>query len=342
MKKIIYAVGIHSDGGLNILRKFIENCDNKTIFYLDERVQVEKYKANFVYVKKNPYFRFLNLFFLKRNLNNGDHIIFLNGLPPIFKLNCEVSVIFQNANIFRFFYKIEFIKWLFSKDSLRNLVFNLGKKKVNNWYVFSPVAEKVLKKKIDRYLNLKVIDIYSDYKNQIYNKNQELKYDFIYPASGLDHKNHKLLFEVLISLSKKKIFPSVLLTLENQYFKKLQINKIKKLFNLRIENYFEVDQRRFLDIYKKCKSLLYLSKNETIGLPLLEANKYGLITVAPNLDYSTQFIKPDYIFDINSKSELENIIKNIINESYIKKKNTNNFLNLNNTISFEEFIKKII
>ena len=142
---------------------------------------------------------------------------------------------------------------------------------------------------------------------------------FYLPASGLNHKNHKLLFEVLISLSKEKIFPSVLLTLESQYFKKLKINKIKELFNLKIENYFEEDQRRFLNIYKKCKSLLYLSKNETIGLPLLEATKYGLITVAPTLDYSTQFIKPDFIFDINSKLELKNIIKNIINESYIKK-----------------------
>ena len=343
MKKIIYAVGIHNEGGLNILEKFIEKCDDKVFFCLDERVKLKKNKGNFTFIKKNVFSRFLHLISLKKILNSGDHVLFLNGLPPIFKLNCEVSVIFQNANIFRLFYKIEFNKWLFSKDSLRNIIFNLGKKKVNNWYVFSPVAEKVLKNKIDRYLNLKVIDIYSDYyKDQIYYKNQEFKYDFIYPASGLNHKNHKLLFDVLISLSKEKIFPNVLLTLENKYFKKLQINKIKKLYNLRIENYFEKDQRRFLNIYKKCKSLLYLSRNETIGLPLLEANKYGLIIVAPNLDYSTQFIKPDYIFDINSTLELKNIIKNIMNETYIKKKNANNFLNYDNAISFEDFINKII
>lgn len=342
MKKIIYAVGVHNDGGLNILKKFIEKCDDKIFFYLDERVKLKKNKSNFIFIKKNPLSRFLHLISLKKNLNSGDHVLFLNGLPPILNLNCEVSVVFQNANIFRFFYKIEFIKWFFSKDFIRNLIFNLGKKKVNNWYVFSPVAESILKKKIDKYLNLKIIDIYADYKYQIYNDNNKLQYDFIYPASGLHHKNHKLLFDVLISLSKEKIFPRVLITLENEYFEKLKIKKIKKLYNLRIDNYFEKDQKKFLNIYKKCKSLLYLSKNETIGLPLLEANKYGLITIAPNLDYSKQFIKPDYIFDINSKSELENIVKKITNNSFIKKKNVNNFIYYSNSINFEDFVKKIL
>ena len=30
--------------GLNILNKFIDNCDDRTIFYLDERVEIEKNK----------------------------------------------------------------------------------------------------------------------------------------------------------------------------------------------------------------------------------------------------------------------------------------------------------
>lgn len=275
-------------------------------------------------------------------MNTDDHILFLNGLPPILKLNSEVSVAFQNANIFRSFYSIRFFKWLFSKDSLRNIIFKLGRENVNNWFVFSPVAANILNKKIGKHSNLKIIDIYSDYKNEIYRSYQEFEYDFIYPASGLSHKNHKLLFEILISLSKEKIFPRVLFTLEDKYIKKFQLEKIKKIYNLRVENYLEKDQEKFFEIYKKCKSLLYLSTNETIGLPLLEANKCGLITVAPNLDYSTQFIKPDYIFDMNSKSELQNIIRNILSGQLKKKEKVDSFLNMTGSISFENFFKKII
>ena len=44
MKKIIYAVGIHSEGGLNILNKFINKSTNDVIFYLDKRLKIPKKK----------------------------------------------------------------------------------------------------------------------------------------------------------------------------------------------------------------------------------------------------------------------------------------------------------
>lgn len=66
MKKIIYAVGIHSEGGLNILKKFIEKCDEKIIFFLDERVNIEK-KNNFIFVSNHIFKRFFHLLSLKKN-----------------------------------------------------------------------------------------------------------------------------------------------------------------------------------------------------------------------------------------------------------------------------------
>ena len=49
---------------------------------------------------------------------------------------------FQNANIFREFYKIHYLKWFFSKDFLRFIDFKIGLKNVDNWYVFSPISKK--------------------------------------------------------------------------------------------------------------------------------------------------------------------------------------------------------
>ncbi len=341
MTKIIYAVGIHSEGGLNILSKFLNKCDKNVIFYLDKRLKVEK-KKNFNFINKSSFSRFFHLLKLKYTLNRDDHIFFLNGLPPIFNFKCEVSVAFQNANIFRSFYKINLSKWLFSKDSIRNLIFFFGKKNVDNWFVFSPVALEILKNKINSYINIKIIDVISDFKNKDNLEVSNFEYDFIYPASGLEHKNHKLLFDTLISLSKNNIFPKVLITLEDKFLEKLQFKKIKKQYNLKIDNYFEKNQVKFLNIYKKCKCLLYLSKNETIGLPILEANKYGLFIITPNLDYSSQFIKPDYVFDINSKYELESIIKKFLDQKNIIKKNTNNYKVTNNSLNFDLFLNKIL
>ena len=49
------------------------------------------------------------------------------------------------------------------------------------------------------------------------------KYDFIYPASGENHKNHRRLFEALIILSKKKIFPKLVVTLNKYELNKFNV-----------------------------------------------------------------------------------------------------------------------
>ena len=260
----------------------------------------------------------------------------------MFKFNCNISVVFQNANLFREFYKISYLKWFFSKDSLRFLFFNLGKKNVNSWYVFSPTARKMLNIYIKKYVNIKVINIYNDYQNIEHLNLNKVEYDFIYPASFMEHKNHKMLINILILLSKKKIFPKVLFTLDPIDIKKINIQKLKSKYGLKLYNYYEPDQKKFLEIYKKCRSLLYISLNETIGLPIIEANKYGLIIITPELEYSKQFINPDITFNINSENELSLIIENCLRNNFnIKKKNTEINI-LKNSISINDFICKVI
>lgn len=341
MKKIIYAVGIHSDGGLNILEKFLNNCDDNVIFYLDNRIKIEK-KENYVFVDGSPFNRLIHLMKLKNQTNINDHIFFLNGLPPVIKFVSEVSVAFQNANIFRSFYDIGIFNWIFSKDILRNLIFSFGKKNVDNWFVFSPISLKILNNELSKYSNVKIINVLSDFSIKVENNTFDYQYDFIYPASGLKHKNHNLLFETLIQLSKESIYPKVLLTLEQKYLDEINFDKYKKKYGLKIYNYFEKNQKVFINVYKKCKCLLYLSKNETIGLPILEANKYGLFTIAPDLDYSSQFVKPDYKFDINSKSELKNVVKDFLLLNPKKKKVKNDTIKIKNSLELETFLNKIL
>lgn len=341
MKKIIYAVGIHSEGGLNILNKFMNKSNSDVIFYLDKRLKIQK-KKNYHFINSHMLFRLFHLVSLKFKLNRKDHILFLNGLPPIIKFNCEVSVAFQNANIFRSFYKIKFVDWIFSKDFLRNITFLLGKKNVDNWFVFSPVSQKILNKELNKYTNIKIINVLSEFSNFIKSNSLDHQYDFIYPASGLKHKNHSLLFEILVQLSKEGVYPKVLITLEQKYLEQINFYNFKKKYGLKIDNYFEKNQNIFLNIYKECKCLLYLSKNETIGLPILEANKYGLFTIAPDLDYSSQFIEPDFKFDINSKNQLKNIIKNFLIKTPLKKRKKNYPIKINNSLEFETFLNNIL
>lgn len=341
MKKYIFCVGLHKEGGLNILTNFLKLDNDRYIYFVDERLESNIPKKNIIIVKKNILSRIINLINLKFKLEKNDHIVFLNGLPPIFEFKCEVSVIFQNANLFRKFYKISFFKWLFSRDFLRFLIFSCGRKNVNNWYVFSPISKKILQHNLKNYENIKVLNIYDEYNELEITNINEVEYDFIYPASFMKHKNHQMLFNILIKLSKKKIFPRVIFTFDPSSIKKVNFDILKEKYQLKIFNYYEKDHDMFLKIYKKCNSLIYMSLNETIGLPIIEANKYNLFIIAPKLEYSHQFIQPDAQFDINSESELTSIIEKCLktNFNYKKKK----ILKIpSSSISFADFVNKIV
>jgi hypothetical protein len=155
----------------------------------------------------------------------------------------------------------------------------------------------------------------------------------------MNHKNHKLLIDVLIELSKKNIYPKVLLTLSDKEKEKLDFNKLKNKYKINLFNFYDRDQQRFQNIYKQCKALVYISSNETIALPIIEASMYNLFIIAPKLPYSEQFIKPDLSFDINEKNDLlkciEICLKNNFKLNNHKKENfkfksnitLNNFFN---------------
>ena len=181
------------------------------------------------------------------------------------------------------FIKFLYLNGYFQEIFLRYLIFLIGKKNVNNWYVLSPVSKKILVKNLKKFVNIKTLNIYNDYKSLNEQKVHQIEYDFIYPASYMEHKNHSMLINILVSLSEKNIFPKVIFTLDPISLNKINFYDLKNKYNLKIFNFYEQNHDEFLKIYRKCKSLLYMSRNETIGLPIIEAHRYGLYIIAPKL-----------------------------------------------------------
>lgn len=329
----LFAVGLHSFGGLSILKALLNKKYNN--IYLDNRIK--KHKINTIsnkitFIKSYSYKRILT----EKKLSKKNGIsIYGNGLPPIFRSKSYIYCIFQNANIFREFYQIKFHQWLFSLDSLRYLYFKLFKKNVDCWIVLSPLASQIIKSKVSSYIP---VQIYNVFDQEIPTQNIAVKdklYDFIYPASGLSHKNHKLILESLIELAKKKIFPKVLLTLNDKEKKKFGIEKIKMKFSLNIDCKYYPDKKEFNEIYKRSKILLYVSKNETLALPILEAYQHGLIIIAPKAMYSNQFLMPDLTFEQSSVHSLTETMLKALNQKDVTPKK---FSKIDN---FSNFLKKL-
>lgn len=113
---------------------------------------------------------------------------------------------------------------------------------------------------------------------------------FIYPATAWSFKNHRLLIDALTCLRKrdaglvKKI--RLHLTVREQEAPALaaavRANGLEEIVLLEGGVPFEL----LLQKYAACKGMLFPSKMETIGLPLLEAASLGLPILAADLDYA--------------------------------------------------------
>jgi glycosyltransferase involved in cell wall biosynthesis len=314
MKNLYYASGLNKGGGLAVLNIFFNKLDKDNFFIIDERIKIKKKVKNIHIVKNNLLSKILSEIKIKKLINNNASIIFLNGLPPFIQYKNQVFVYFQNANIlpakFKDFLSIDFI---FSKNFLRFIKFILFKNNCDKWYVFSKFSQKILSRYIPKNkIFIKKINL------NIKKKKLIKKYDLIYPASGESHKNHRRLFNALIILSKKGIFPKLVITLNKIELRKFNIGYIKKKYSLKIYNKHSDNRIKFLNLYNQCRALIYPSLSETLGLPLLEAKKFNIDIISSNKEFAKEYSNPKLIFNPNSSISIANKI-----EQYILKKTLN-------------------
>ena len=174
----LFAIGLHSFGGLSILRNLLNRNYNQ--IFLDRRLKKKNLNLDLNKVQYLSSYSLKRLLIEKKIANYEGIVVYGNGLPPVFRSKSYVYCIFQNANIFRDFYDIKLFRWLFSLDSIRFIFFQLFKKNVDCWIVFSPLSEEIIKSKVPSYIPVKTYNIFNEMKPQRSMTENKI-YDFIYP-----------------------------------------------------------------------------------------------------------------------------------------------------------------
>jgi len=125
---------------------------------------------------------------------------------------------------------------------------------------------------------------------------EENIYKYIYPATPLNYKNHEVLISALIKIKnenpdiiKKIVLYFTVNKLSKQLMKKIKMNNIEMC----IRFIGQVPYTTLLSYYKSVDALLFPSKIESFGLPLLEASCFGLPIIACNLPYAREVLE-DY------------------------------------------------
>lgn len=166
----------------------------------------------------------------------------------------------------------------------------------------------------------------------------------IYPATPLSYKNHKVIIQAVELI--KKDSPDILKNTEI-VFTISDDNEIKNWINkTNVEQYIKcigsIPYKDLLNLYKNSDVLLFPSKIESYGLPLVEAMIFGLYIVASNLPYANEvlenygnvcYVNPNSIEDwqkaIIDAIKLHRQKYDAVNVNYISAPNTwNDFMGI--------------
>lgn len=322
---LIDAVFINSGGGVSLLSYLIKHLENrKNITYLlDNRIK----KKNSFIPKRNKVFyikgSILNrhYFYLKKH-KSFDKVFCFANIPPSIRLDCEVftyfhQVLFLNPGLDNG--KIDFVIKI-----IKSAIIKILRKNTDYWIVQTEYMQQLIAKNYD--IKIEKIKIFPFYNIPIINKENighRIKNQFVYV--GLAHgkyKNHKLLIEAFALSYKNNQTGELHLTIDDSNQELIKQIMYYQESNIPIINHGLLDKIEVNKLYSRSEYLIFPSLQESFGLPIIEAIKYGCKVLASKRPYVSEVCNPSLSFDPLDIDDIANCITiaktNELKESVLK------------------------
>jgi glycosyltransferase involved in cell wall biosynthesis len=320
----IYAPNIFSGGGYTLLKKIIVSVDDlikNLTFHVDERCpdsdKLLLKKQYHHFFKAGFLSHFLYEYKLSKTLTCEDKLLSFSNRPLLFKPKCINIIFVQNFYIFlsdihirmkwTAYLKYFFLRFLIKKVSKnRNVLFV-----VQNFVM----RDNLIKLGIEESL-IRLLPFYEEITPEVVTSKLFVSKKFVYPAAGVDHKNHIALIQAWILVKGVSSDHELHITLDDFFWNKLK-KKLKLtdelINNFKIINHGVVSQDQMAHLYSNADCLIYPSLFESFGLPLLEASQLNIDIIAAELDYIRDLpVKVSQTFDPNSYISVARAIQRYI------------------------------
>lgn len=298
---IFYAPNVHVGGGFELLKSLLTSINGKDIiFFLDSRISDKIDTSGFSYVffvKPNVQSRLHAELKLKEISRYDTKIFCFHGLPPILAKSENITVFLQNRLYINSFsgqgYGIKISIRLF----FERLVFKKFFFKVREFIVQSRSMQRDLECWLGKDSHQVTVFPFIASECKVGAYRYDKKYDFIYVADDGKHKNHVALINAWEQLAINGHAVTLALTLPINS-KLLSIIDIfnKKYGNL-IINLGILSKDAVSQAYNESRALIYPSLVESFGMPLIEAQYFGIPILAGELDYVRDVAHPDETFN---------------------------------------------
>lgn len=325
---IFFAPNVHTGGGLVLLKSLLGSWDaNEPLrAFLDERARPVLSVPPVVqvhWVAPRIVERMAAQRRLRTESNEGTTIICFNGLPPLLSTRGSVVVFLQN----RLHLTTPDYRQYGPKVALRlafeRLVSHALRHRVNRYLVQTPSMAQALVRWYGQGKGgpPKVSVLPFTHAPQpgtsLERPERQHKWDFLYVADGLPHKNHRKLLDAWCHLAKEGLKPSLALTLSPAEQDLLGlVAELRSSLGLKVENLGHLSHENMLAAYGKARALIYPSLVESFGLPLIEARQLNLPIIAAELDYVRDVCEPEHTFDPNSEVSIARAVRRFLDVAH--------------------------
>lgn len=311
---IIYAPNIHQGGGKILLLPIIESLKSNpgVLFILDERLfsaQAWPDIRNLVKVTPTLRARICLEWRLRSWVNGSMKLLCMGNLPPLFADRGKQVLFVQNRYLIDTV-SIEHFSWSTRiRLGVERWWLRSRAHRVSRFVVQTETMAALLEKKLHK--NAAIFPFTGIFEMGDVQQRETYRYDYIYVASGEPHKNHRLLIEAWIELARKGYFPKLCLTLDQERFPEIcrWIQQQIEHYGLRVFIVGECTHSDVVALYQCSRALIYPSKFESFGLPLIEAAMLKLPILASDASYVTDVIQPTDQFDPDSPRSIAEAVQ---------------------------------
>jgi glycosyltransferase involved in cell wall biosynthesis len=311
---LIDALYINNGGGkilLDLLIKVVSQRGLAIMYLLDQRI-ADDYRS-----KNLPNVTFMEASLVRRHLyylekkNDITSVLAFGNIPPTVKLKCKVFTYFHNVLF------LESGRPASSSNSmqikLKSLFIQFISRNTYKWVVQTRFVKDRLAGawgiSPDDILILPIYDDKVDSKPKRVPVEYNEKIKFIYVSNGHFYKNHKLLIEAFSVYNKLYTGSSLVLTIGEEYPELKSIIKEATDIGINIIDKGIISLEELNAEYENADVCIYPSLFESFGLGLIEAALKGMPICASDLPFVYEVVKPNSIFDPNSK---ESIFKSLL------------------------------
>lgn len=318
MRYLLHAPNIHAGGGKQLLEAVLSAPEQAFSWaQLDSRLgPVSGLAPDTSVYRVNPSLlsRFQAEWRLRQACGPNDVVLCFHGLPPLFRLRGRAVVFVQNRILVETSLPKGHMGFVRLRLLAERLWFRGTVGHASHYVAQSASMAALLQPLVPDGVRVSV-SLVAPIGRPAHLNSVSLghTFDFVYPASGDAHKNHWTLIEAWRLLAKAGLRPSLALTLGTHDAELwARIEEAAREFDLAITNLGWLKPTDMAVLYQKSGALIYPSRVESLGLPLIEAGDRGLPILASELDYVRDVAVPEETFDPSSALSIARAVRRFL------------------------------